>query len=211
MAPNGKEEGKPSLTGAQNRSRRQTAAATEPRRCAWVGDDSLMQAYHDLRWCKPCHDDNELFAMLVLEGMQAGLSWSCIIKKEAALRRAFEGFDPERVAAFDQAKVEELLQDASIIRSRRKIEAAVSNAQAFLRVQREFGSFDAYLWGFTEGRTIDNHLASSADMPAQSPLSQQVSRDLKQRGFKFAGPVIAYSYLQAIGIVNDHETCCSFR
>ena len=183
----------------------------EPNRCTWVGSSPLMMDYHDRRWCKPCHDDRELFAMLVLEGMQAGLSWSCIINKEAAIRRAFEGFDPARVAEFDEIKVQKMLEDPSIIRSRPKIESAISNAQTFLKIQEEFGSFDAYIWKFTEGQTIDNQLANTADMPAQSPLSQKVSKDLKRRGFKFVGPVIVYSYLQAIGVINDHELSCSFR
>ena len=168
-------------------------------------------AYHDLRWCKPEHRDRELFAMLVLEGMQAGVSWSLILNKEENFRRAFDGFDPEVVAAYDDAKTEALMQDAGIIRNRRKVEAAITNARAFLKVQEEFGSFDRYIWGFTDGQVIDHHLLDVKDMPAKDALSERVSADLKKRGFKFAGPTIIYSYLQGIGIINDHWEYCDYR
>ena len=168
-------------------------------------------AYHDFRWCKPEHRDRELFAMLVLEGMQAGVSWNLILNKEENFRKAFDGFDPKVVAAYDDAKTEALMQDPGIIRNRRKVEAAVTNAQAFLKVQKEFGSFDKYIWGFTDGKVIDHHLLDVKDMPAKDALSERVSADLKKRGFKFVGPTIVYSYLQGIGIINDHWEYCDFR
>ena len=149
--------------------------------------------------------------MLVLEGMQAGVSWDIILRKEDHFRKAFDGFDPQTVAAYDEAKIGELMQDAGIIRNRRKIEAAVTNARAFLKVQEEFGSFDRYIWGFTDGQVIDHHLSDMKDMPAKDELSERVSRDLKKRGFKFVGPVIIYSYLQGIGVINDHWEYCDFR
>ena len=167
--------------------------------------------YHDTRWCKPEHEDQELFAMLILEGMQAGVSWEIILNKEENFRKAFDGFDPKIVAAYDEEKIEELMQDAGIIRNRRKIEAAVRNARAFLKVQEEFGSFDKYIGGFTEGKVIDHHLKDIKDMPAKDALSERVSSDLKKRGFSFVGPVIIYSYLQGIGVINDHWEYCDFR
>ena len=180
-------------------------------RCGWELSSEKMKAYHDHRWCKPEHNDQELFAMLILEGAQAGLSWSTIIDREENYRKAFDGFDPRIVAAYDDQKIEELLQDKGIIRNRRKIEAAVSNAGAFLKIREEFGSFDRYIWSFTNGEVIDHHLQSLEDMPAASELSEQVSRDLKKRGFRFVGPTIIYSYLQGIGIYNDHLEGCDFR
>ena len=167
--------------------------------------------YHDTRWCKPEHRDRELFAMLVLEGMQAGVSWNLILNKEENFRKAFDGFDPEIVANYDDAKLEELMQDPGIIRNRQKLKAAIANAKAFLQVQKEFGSFDTYIWGFTGGKVIDHHLTDGKDMPAKDALSEKVSRDLKKRGFKFAGPVIIYSYLQGIGVINDHWEYCGYR
>lgn len=167
--------------------------------------------YHDTRWCKPQHDDQELYAMLILEGMQAGVSWKLILEKEENFRRAFDGFDPEIVAAYDEEKIESLMQDPGIIRNRNKIRSAVSNAKAFLKVQEEFGSFDRYIWSFTDGRVIDHHLKNWEDMPARDDLSEAVSRDLKKRGFKFVGPVIIYSYLQGIGVINDHWEHCDYR
>ncbi len=167
--------------------------------------------YHDTRWCKPEHNDRELYAMLVLEGMQAGVSWNLILNKEDNFRKAFDGFDPEIVAAYDELKVEELMQNKGIIRNRNKIRAAITNAQAFLKVQEEFGSFDCYIWGFTGGKVIDHHLMDDKDMPAKNELSEQVSKDLKKRGFKFVGPTIVYSYLQGIGVINDHWEYCDYR
>ena len=167
--------------------------------------------YHDTRWCKPEHRDGELFAMLVLEGMQAGVSWSLILDKEENFRKAFDGFDPSIVAAYGEDKIKALMQDRGIIRNRSKIWAAVSNARAFLAVQEEFGSFDAFIWSFTGGNVIDHHLSDGAEMPARDALSERVSAELKRRGFKFVGPTIIYSYLQGIGVINDHTDDCDFR
>ena len=170
-----------------------------------------MLRYHDLRWCKPEHRDNELYAMLVLEGMQAGVSWNLILEKEDAFRRAFDGFDPRVVAAYDARKVDELMSDKGIIRNRLKIQAAVSNAAAFLKVQEEFGSFDKFIWSFTDGKVVDHHLQYPQDMPAKDALSERVSAELKKRGFKFVGPTIIYSYLQGVGVINDYCDYCDFR
>lgn len=167
--------------------------------------------YHDTRWCKPEHRDQELFAMLILEGMQAGVSWNLILNKEENFRKAFDAFDPAIVAAYDEEKVEALMQDEGIIRNRNKIKAAITNARAFLQVQAAFGSFDRYIWGFTEGKVIDHRLQDVKDMPAKDALSERVSKDLKRRGFKFVGPVIVYSYLQGIGVINDHWVGCEYR
>jgi DNA-3-methyladenine glycosylase I len=176
-------------------------------RCPWGEADEYSRAYHDTRWCKPCHDERELFKMLILEGFQAGLSWAIILKKEAAIINAFDNFDPEIIARYDEKKVEELLQIPEIIRNRLKIEAAITNAKAAIKL----GSLDEYFWGFTDFRVIDNHLKKQEDMPANSPLSEKISADLKKRGFKFVGSTIIYSYLQAIGVINDHLECCDYR
>ena len=149
--------------------------------------------------------------MLILELMQAGVSWALILNKEEAFRKAFDGFDPKLVAAYDEARVEELMQNPGIIRNRNKIKAAITNAQAFLQVDAEFGSFDGYIWSFTNGQVVDHHLKTVQEMPAKDALSEQVSADLKRRGFNFVGPVIVYSYLQAIGVINDHLEDCAFR
>lgn len=167
--------------------------------------------YHDTRWGKPVHEDHELFAMLILEGAQAGLSWATILMKEEAYRKAFDDFDPEKVASYDETKLEELRNNPGIIRNKSKILSAVSNAKALLEIQKEWGSFDAYIWHFTEGKTIDHHLTSAEDMPAWDELSEKVSKDLKRRGFKFVGPTIIYSYLQGIGVINDHIVSCEYR
>ena len=167
--------------------------------------------YHDTRWCKPEHRDKELYAMLVLEGMQAGISWNLILNKEANFRKAFDGFDPEIVASYNESKMEELMQDSGIIRNRQKLKAAITNARAFLKVQEEFGTFDKYIWSFTNGKVIDHHLLDGKDMPAKDTLSERISADLKKRGFKFVGPTTVYSYLQGIGIVNDHWEFCDCR
>lgn len=176
----------------------------------WAKGDPLMLEYHDKRWCRPCHDDRELYAMLCLEGQQAGLSWRTIIHKEAALREAFAGFSIDAVAAFDAEKVEELLQNPRIIRSRAKINAAIKNAHAIQRLiaSGEYASFAAYVWHFTGGKQIIHHLKTTAEMPAQNELSVTVSRDMKKRGFSFVGPVIIYSYLQGIGVIDDHLDGC---
>jgi DNA-3-methyladenine glycosylase I len=177
-------------------------------RCAWVGDDPLSIAYHDHEWGVPLHDDQCLFEFLVLEGAQAGLSWMTILKKRDNYRRAFEGFDPARVARFDEAKVDELLQDPGIVRNWGKIESAIANARALLEVRSEFGSFDAYVWQFVGGRPIHNRWSSLSELPAQTAESQALSKDLKKRGFRYVGPTICYAFMQAVGLVNDHVTDC---
>lgn len=174
-----------------------------------ISEKSLL--YHDTRWCKCEHRDNELFAMLVLETMQAGVSWALILEKEEAFRTAFDNFDPQKVASYDEEKVAKLMQNAQIIRNRRKICSAISNAKAFLQVQKEFGSFDNFIWSFTGGKVVDHRLTNLADMPAQDQLSAAVSAELKKRGFTFVGPTIVYSYLQGIGVINDHQLDCDYR
>lgn len=175
--------------------------------CPWAKGEVYI-AYHDQEWGVPLHDDQRLFEMLILEGMQAGLSWITILKKRPAFRRAFDGFDPQKVAMYDEEKIACLLQDKEIVRNRLKIRAAVGNAAAFLQVQREFGSFDAYIWSFTDGKQIVNRWEKIEEMPATSQLSDEVSRDLKHRGFRFVGSTICYSFMQAIGMINDHMVWC---
>ncbi len=178
----------------------------ELKRCRWANPASeLYIAYHDQEWGRPEHDDRKLFEMLILEGFQAGLSWLTILKKREAFRRAFDGFDPVIVAGYGSEKLEALMADPGIVRNRRKVEAAVQNARAFLDIQKEFGSFDRYLWGFTDGQVILN---TDDAVRASSELSDRISEDLKRRGMKFVGSVIIYSFLQAVGVVNDHETEC---
>jgi len=176
-------------------------------RCAWIGSD-LMRAYHDEEWGVPLHDDRKLFEFLVLEGMQAGLSWSTILNKRENYRRAFDRFDPERVARYDARKVASLLQDAGIVRNRQKINAAVGNARAFLAVQAEFGSFDAYQWRFLDGAPRVNHRRAMRAIPPRTKESDAFSRDLIARGFRFVGSTIVYSHMQATGMVNDHVVHC---
>ncbi len=176
-------------------------------RCTWA-TTPLLVAYHDAEWGVPARDDRTLFEFLVLETAQAGLSWSTILQRREGYRRAFAGFDPERVARFGPREIAALLEDASIIRNRRKIEAAVQNARAFLQVQAEFGTFAAYIWGFVDGEPGVNHWRSPADVPSSSPESVAMSRDLRQRGFTFVGPTICYAYMQAVGMVNDHLVDC---
>lgn len=178
---------------------------------AWADGDPLMRDYHDRRWCKPVHDDTELFALLMLEGFQAGLSWSLIIRREAGMRAACDGFDPRVCAGYGPDDCERLLHTDAMIRSRRKIAAIGQNARAFQRIQAEYGSFDAYLWGFTQGQVVDHRLRRAQDTPTRDALSEQVSRDLKKRGFAFVGPVTTYSYLQAAGVINDHLVDCPYR
>lgn len=180
----------------------------EKRRCSWAGDTPIYVDYHDNEWGRPTHDDRMLFEMLVLEGAQAGLSWLTILKKREAYREAFDGFDPAKVALYDEAKVEELMANAGIVRNRLKINAAVANAKAFLDVVGEFGSFDAFIWGYVGGEPIVNRRASQADVLATTPLSDRISKDLKKRGFKFVGSTIVYAYMQSIGMVNDHVVDC---
>jgi len=178
------------------------------RRCSWCGDDPLYVAYHDEEWGVPQHDERILFEFLILEGAQAGLSWLTILRKRENYRRAFAGFDVAAVAAFDDADVTRLLADPGIVRNHRKISAAIGNARAFLEVQREFGSFDAYLWGFVDGRPLQNAWRDRLDLPATSPISDALARDLRRRGFKFAGSTICYALMQAVGLVNDHLAGC---
>lgn len=179
------------------------------KRCAWADQgDPLYEQYHDLEWGVPVHDDQTLFEFLILEGAQAGLSWITILRKRDAYRQAFAGFDPEKVARFTPADAEALLQNPGIIRNRLKIAAAINNAQKFLDVQRELGSFSAYQWQFVGGRPIQNAWTSSGQVPAVTPEAIAFSRDLIRRGFKFVGPTIIYAHMQATGMVNDHTTDC---
>jgi DNA-3-methyladenine glycosylase I len=178
------------------------------KRCAWSGTDPLFVAYHDGEWGVPVHDDRVLFEFLVLEGAQAGLSWSTILRKRDAYRRAFDRFDPRRVARYDKRKVSALLADAGIVRNRAKIESAIKNARAFLEVQAEFGSFDAYQWRFVDGRPLQNRWRTTAEVPAHTVRSDAMSKDLKSRGFTFVGSTIVYAHMQAVGMVNDHLVDC---
>jgi DNA-3-methyladenine glycosylase I len=181
-------------------------------RCSWPGDDELMIAYHDEEWGVPLHDETRLFEFLMLETAQAGLSWRTILHRRAGYRKAFAGFDPEKVARFTKRKVESLLQDTSIIRNRLKVEGAVKNAKAFLKVQEEFGSFDAYIWRFVDGKPRKNTWKTLKQIPAITPESETLSKDLKKRGFTFVGPTIVYAHMQATGMVNDHiEKCFRYR
>jgi DNA-3-methyladenine glycosylase I len=185
-------------------------AKTDARkRCAWAaaGND-LYLSYHDREWGVPVHDDRTHFEFLILEGAQAGLSWATILNKRAAYRNAFEGFDPVKVARFSKKTIAKLLENPGIVRNRLKVEAAVTNARAFLDVQKEFGSFDLYVWPFVGGRPIVHRRKSIRDVPATSPESDALSRDLKKRGFKFVGSTILYAHMQAVGMVNDHEVSC---
>ncbi len=179
--------------------------------CPWAAGSPLLQKYHDERWCRPEHRDEELFALLILEGMQAGLSWGLVLAREEAIRAAFEGLRPETAAAFDESKIEAILTKKNIIANRLKVRAVVTNARAFLQTQKEWGSFDRYIWHFTAGKVIDHRLQEGEEPPAQDELSAAVAADLKRRGFKFAGPTIIYSYLQAIGVINDHLLTCPAR
>ena len=177
-------------------------------RCEWVGSDQLLIDYHDNEWGVPLHDDQSLFEFLILEGVQAGLSWLTILKKRENYRLAFDGFDPDIVAHYDEKKIQELLQDRGIVRNRMKIRAAITNARSFLKIQKEFGSFNKYIWQFTENRPVLNQWKNLKEIPSKSVESELMSRDLKQRGFKFVGPTICYAFMQAIGMVNDHTIHC---
>ena len=182
----------------------------DKKRCTWAGTgtDLLMLRYHDEEWGVPVHDDRVLFEFLILEGAQAGLSWQTVLKKRENYRRVFRNFDPAVIAHFTGEDVDRLLSDPGIIRNRLKISAVITNAQKFREIQTEFGSFDAYVWQFTGGRPIDHRIGSMSGIPATSPESDAMSRDLKKRGFKFVGPTICYAFMQAVGMVNDHETGC---
>jgi DNA-3-methyladenine glycosylase I len=181
-----------------------------PTRCAWA-KSALSIAYHDTEWGVPVHDDRVLFEFLVLEGAQAGLSWETILKKREAYRRAFDGFDPERVARYSASRVARIMADPGVVRNRLKIESAVSNARAFLAVQDEFGSFDAYLWRAVPGAPLVNRPETMADVPARTAESDALSRDLRRRGFRFVGSTICYAFMQAVGLVNDHAAGCFRR
>ena len=178
------------------------------KRCRWAGSDPLMIRYHDEEWGVPSFDDRHLFEMLTLEGAQAGLSWTTILRKRENYRKAFAGFDPARVARFDASRVERLLQDPGIVRHRGKIESTVANAKAVLAVQREFGSLSDYLWNFVDGQPIQNRWKTLSDLPAETAESRRMSRELKKRGFRFLGPTTCYAFMQAVGMVNDHEVGC---
>jgi len=177
-------------------------------RCEWSQKNEIYSKYHDEEWGKSLHDDQKLFEFLILEGMQAGLSWITILKKRDAFRMAYENFDVRKVAGFDQQKVEELMSDSGIIRNRMKIEASINNAKRFLEVVEEFGSFDAYIWNFVDYQPIVNHWTKLSEIPAKTELSDRISEDLKRRGFKFVGSTIVYSHLQATGVINDHLVSC---
>ena len=177
-------------------------------RCEWAGDDPLYRQYHDREWGVPVHDDRALFELLILEGAQAGLSWITILRKRESYRRAFDGFDPERVARYGEAKVRALLADPGIVRNRLKVRSAVSNARAFLAIREERGSFDRFLWEHVGGEPITNAWRSLAEVPATSAESDALSRNLKRRGFKFVGSTICYAFMQAAGLVNDHTVDC---
>jgi DNA-3-methyladenine glycosylase I len=178
------------------------------RRCEWAGGSELEQAYHDREWGVPLHDDRCLFEFLVLEGAQAGLSWSTILRKREGYRKAFDHFDARKIARYAAHDVSRLLANPEIIRNRLKISAAITNAQAFLKVQEQFGSFDPYIWRFVQGRPIQNAWEKITDIPASTPESEAMSRDLRQRGFTFVGATICYAFMQAVGMVNDHIVGC---
>jgi DNA-3-methyladenine glycosylase I len=177
-------------------------------RCPWCGNDELYVKYHDTEWGVPVHDDRKHFEFLVLESAQAGLNWLTILRKRENYRAAYDGFNPVKVAQYDEDKINELMNNAGIIRNRRKIEASINNAKGFLRIQEEFGSFDNYIWSFVGNKPVKNHWKEISEVPATSPLSDEVSADLKKRGFKFLGSTIVYAHLQATGLINDHLTSC---
>ena len=187
---------------------RTTSEADGRTRCAWVTDDPLYLEYHDLEWGVPVYDDRTLFEFLVLEGAQAGLSWLTILKKREAYREAFDLFDARKVANYGEAEIADLLANKGIVRNRLKVRSAVTNAQHFRAVQEEFGSFSAYLWQFVGGKPVINAWRSLEEVPATTPESDALSKDLKKRGFKFVGSTIMYAYMQAVGMVNDHTTDC---
>lgn len=180
----------------------------EKNRCGWSVPDPVSVRYHDLEWGVPVHDDRKQFEFLVLESAQAGLSWLTILKRRDAYRRLYAGYDPELVAGFDETRIQTMLQDAGIIRNRKKIEASINNARRFLEIREQIGSFSKYLWGFNDGKQVVNHFKDLSEIPATSPLSDIVARDMKGRGFKFLGSTIIYAHLQATGLVNDHLVSC---
>lgn len=177
-------------------------------RCTWVSKDPLYIEYHDKEWGKPVYDDDTIFEFLILETFQAGLSWITVLKKRENFRKAFDGFNLKTVAQYTEGKLLELQNDAGIIRNKLKIKAAVSNAQAFIKIQEEFGTFSKYIWAFVDGKPLQNNFKDSSEVPANTPLSDTVSKDLKKRGFKFVGSTVVYAHMQATGMVNDHTTDC---
>jgi DNA-3-methyladenine glycosylase I len=178
------------------------------KRCNWTNNNPLMIKYHDEEWGVPLHDDRKLFEFFVLEGFQAGLSWQIVLNKREGFRKAFDHFDPVFVAGYNERKIEELIQDASIIRNKMKIIACVNNARRYLEVQKDFGSFDNYIWKFVDYKPVINHFTDMKELPAKTPLSDEISADLKKRGFKFVGSTVIYAHMQATGMVNDHLTFC---
>lgn len=180
----------------------------EKHRCGWCKGDKLYEAYHDLEWGVPVKDDDTLFEFLILETFQAGLSWITVLKKRENFRKAFDQFDYKKIATYNEVKIESLLQDAGIIRNKLKVRATISNAIAFMKVQEEFGSFSAYIWAFVDGRPIKNKFDDYRKAPANTELSDALSKDLKKRGFKFVGSTVVYAHMQATGMVNDHEVGC---
>ncbi len=180
----------------------------EKTRCDWSKGDALYEAYHDLEWGVPLRDDDSLFEFLILETFQAGLSWITILRKRENFRRALDNFEYKKIAKYNQDKIDSLLQDAGIVRNKLKIKATISNAHAFIKVQEEFGSFSKYIWGFVNNKPINNNYKTLADIPANTPLSDTISKDLKKRGFKFVGSTVIYAHMQATGMVNDHIESC---
>ena len=183
----------------------------ENKDCTWPGDDALMRDYHDNEWGKPLHDDKKLFEFMVLDAFQAGLSWRTVLHKRENFRKAFDNFDVEEIAKYDESRIQELMQDAGIIRNQAKIRATVLNAKAFLKVKSEFGSFDKYIWQFTNGETIMNFPLQNSEIACKSTESDAMSKDLIKRGFKFVGSTICYAFMQAAGMVNDHLKGCNYK
>jgi DNA-3-methyladenine glycosylase I len=181
-----------------------------PRRCHWAQTEPMI-AYHDEEWGVPVHDDRKLFEMLCLEGAQAGLSWEIVLRRRERYRELFRNFDPALVARMTPARIEKILQDPGIIRNRAKVESVFANAKALLKIRREFGSFDAYIWSFVDGKPIVNRRRKAEDVPASTEQSEAMSRDLKKRGFSFVGPTICYAFMQAVGMVNDHRVSCDWH
>lgn len=179
-----------------------------PKRCAWCGDDELYMQYHDEEWGVPCRDDERLFEFLLLEGAQAGLAWITVLRKRESYRALFDGFNASKIARYSERKLDKLLQDPRIIRNRLKVYSARQNARAFLEVQKGWGSFADYIWHFVEGNPLQNRFEGQGDIPASTPLSDVISKDLKKKGFNFVGPTIVYAYMQATGMVNDHSVDC---
>ena len=181
---------------------------SKPCRCKWCENDPLYIKYHDTEWGVPVHDDQKLFECLLLETFQAGLSWITVLRKRENFRNAFDHFDYHKIAFYDEGKIQELLQDTSIVRNKLKVRAVISNAKAFIEVQKEFGSFDKYIWSFVDGTPIQNHWVSTKELPATTEISDILNKDLKKRGFKFVGSTIVYAHMQATGMVNDHTIDC---